>query len=325
MIAVPEPIAGLPLIVSMSGGKDSTATALALKEAGLSYTMVFADTGWEAPETYAHLDHLRERIGPIDVVGADGGMLAIASKKAGFPMRMGRWCTEKLKIAPLRTYFDAAGPDVVSVLGIRSAESAARAKMPEVEDSEVWGGWVWRPLIAWTVRDVLDIHHRHGIEVNPLYKRGHDRVGCYPCVLASKEEVRLVAEYHPERIDQIREAEQAFTVERARRNASGEGKFKFPIATFFSSREASESITPIDNVVEWSRTERGGRQLPLLQPEPDGGCFRWGFCEAPALSAEEKARIDADNAEEDERHTRESEEVWGDRSTLSVSATKGGT
>jgi hypothetical protein len=33
--------------------------------------------------------------------------------------------------------------------------------------------------------------------------------------------------------------------------------------------------------VAWSRTERGGRQLPLLAPPPEGGCFRWGMCEAP--------------------------------------------
>ncbi len=37
----------------------------------------------------------------------------------------------------------------------------------------------------------------------------------------------------------------------------------------------------IDEVVAWSRTERGGRQLPMFPPVPDGGCFRWGMCEAP--------------------------------------------
>jgi hypothetical protein len=26
----------------------------------------------------------------------------------------------------------------------------------------------------------------------------------------------------------------------------------------------------------------GGKQFPMFPPVPDGGCFRWGLCEAPA-------------------------------------------
>lgn len=186
MIAVPDIARSAELVVSMSGGKDSTATALALREAGLTFRMVFADTGWEAPETYAHLDHLRERIGPIDVVGHPGGLVAVATKKAGFPSRRGRWCTETLKVEPLKAYhaaIHATGSDTVSVVGIRGEESDRRAAMPEVEDCERWGGWVWRPILRWSIEDVLSIHHRHGVEINPLYKRGHSRVGCYPCIM----------------------------------------------------------------------------------------------------------------------------------------------
>ena len=59
------------LVVSMSGGKDSTATALLMREAGIPCRYVFADTGWEAQETYDYLDMLRARLGiAIDVVGA---------------------------------------------------------------------------------------------------------------------------------------------------------------------------------------------------------------------------------------------------------------
>jgi len=32
---------------------------------------------------------------------------------------------------------------------------------------------------------------------------------------------------------------------------------------------------------EWSKTSRGGRQLQLLEPEPSGGCMRWGLCDPP--------------------------------------------
>jgi 3'-phosphoadenosine 5'-phosphosulfate sulfotransferase (PAPS reductase)/FAD synthetase len=293
-IVVPEIVAtgSLLAVVSVSGGKDSTACALALREAAVPFRMVFADTGWEAPETYAHLDHLRAKLGPIDVVGSSrGGMVAKIRSRAGFPARMQRWCTRELKIEPLRKYHDAieAAEDMetVCVMGVRAQESAARAQMAVFEDDPPgalsWGGWLWRPILTWSVADVLAIHHRHGVQVNPLYQRGHDRVGCYPCIFARKEEVRLVAQHMPERIDEIRELERETTEERARRNVETPGRYAHAIGTFFQGRgeDGRNGALAIDRVVEWSRTDHGGRQLPLLAPVPVGGCMRWGMCEPP--------------------------------------------
>jgi 3'-phosphoadenosine 5'-phosphosulfate sulfotransferase (PAPS reductase)/FAD synthetase len=68
---------GCDLVVSLSGGKDSTATYLHLLEQGVfdkveqaggQVRRVFADTGWELDETYAYLDVLADRFGPIDRV-----------------------------------------------------------------------------------------------------------------------------------------------------------------------------------------------------------------------------------------------------------------
>lgn len=51
-------------IVSMSGGKDSTATALVLKELGAPNPQyVFADTGHEHAETYRYIDYLEKALG----------------------------------------------------------------------------------------------------------------------------------------------------------------------------------------------------------------------------------------------------------------------
>ncbi len=292
-IQIPRPIAdlgeGVVFVCNVSGGKDSTATALALVEAGIPHRRVFADTRWEAPETYEHLDMLRAKLGPIDVVGYPGGMPAKIREGARFASRMQRWCTRELKIDALRKYYDAIevdGASAVCTIGIRASESPSRAKMLECDDDEMWGGWMWRPIIRWTIADVLAIHHRHGVPVNPLYQRGHDRVGCYPCVMASKEDVRLVADYAPERIAGIRELEAAVTAERVRRNEETPGRYSHPEASFFlkaANRDTPGApIMKIDEVVAWSRTERGGRQLPMFPPVPDGGCFRWGLCEAPA-------------------------------------------
>jgi len=295
MIKIPEQIAdlgeGVVFVCNVSGGKDSTATALALVEAGIPHRRVFADTRWEAPETYEHLDMLRAKLGPIDVVGYPGGMPAKIREGARFASRMQRWCTRELKIEPLRDYCDAIEADgsiVVTVTGIRHEEgtrSNGRSEALEAEDDVAWGGWMWRPIVRWTIADVLAIHHRHGVPVNPLYQRGHDRVGCYPCVMASKEDVRLVADHAPERIAEIRDLEAAVTAERERRNVERPARYAHPEASFFlkaANRDTPGApIMTIDDVVAWSRTERGGRQLPMFPPVPDGGCFRWGLCEAP--------------------------------------------
>ena len=56
-----------PLLVSVSGGKDSTAMALWLIDQGLRDRChwVFADTKWEHPDLYDYLEYLETKIGPI--------------------------------------------------------------------------------------------------------------------------------------------------------------------------------------------------------------------------------------------------------------------
>lgn len=271
------------VVASVSGGKDSTALILALREAEIPARYVFADTGWEAPETYEYLDLLRSRLGiTIDVVGTPGGMVAKIRKSARFPSRMQRWCTRELKIDPLRAYHDAiesSGVETISAMGVRRDESAARSDAPEWCDDEEWGGYKWQPLVNWSVADVIAIHHRHGIPLNPLYLLGHSRVGCYPCIFSQKEEIRLIAEHAPERIDEIRALEDYSNDLRDKRNAEEPGRYKHA-ATFFLSIDRKKT-NGIDEVVAWSRTTRGGKQLPLLQPPPTGGCMRWGLCEPP--------------------------------------------
>lgn len=292
-------------VVSMSGGKDSTATALALREADIPCRHVFADTGWEAQETYDHLALIEARLGiSIARVGVDGGMVAKILHRAGFPARKQRWCTRELKVEVIRAWHDELiereGVETVSVVGIRAEESEERAKMRGFGYDDLWGGYVWRPMLDATVTDVLALHHRHGIPVNPLYRKGFSRVGCNPCIYATKEEVRLTAEHFPARIDQIRNLERTCEALRAERNAETPGRYTHAVATFFQSKiverravgadgkeDVSYKAMHVDDVVAWSKTSRGGRQLQIIREEPQGGCFRWGMCEPPTKEGDQ--------------------------------------
>ena len=220
---------------SISGGKDSAATGLFLRELGIEYESIFCDTGWEHPDTYIYLrEILPPVLGPIRwLTSKHGGMIEHIRRKAMFPSRVRRWCTEELKAFPARDFFreiiaeelaNASPRWIVNVTGIRAAESRSRGKLPEWER---WGAdgrgdlpiLVWRPILRWSENDVIAIHKRHGLAPNPLYLRGASRVGCWPCIHARKSEIALVAREDPERIELIRAMESELT-EKARARAA---------------------------------------------------------------------------------------------------------
>ena len=273
---------GKQIIASISGGKDSAALSLWLTENGVEHRRIFADTGWEAPETYEYLrGELQDVIGPIEWVRAELQMVDLVRHKGFFPGRTKKFCTQKLKIEPLFARFlelQADGDPVLSCVGVRWAESAKRAAM-DAFDIEIYKGEeieTWRPLLAWTEQDVVDIHHRHGLKPNPLYVAGARRVGCWPCIYSRKSEIRMIAERTPERIDLIELLEAEVGQRMVER-----GKPRHYGQLFWGKFNSADDDYSIRTVVEWSKTSRGGKQYELFDPDPDAGCMRWGMCEHP--------------------------------------------
>jgi 3'-phosphoadenosine 5'-phosphosulfate sulfotransferase (PAPS reductase)/FAD synthetase len=214
-------------------------------------------------------------------------MVRYALHKGMMPSRLLRWCTSETKVRPVAKWCDSLDTEVVNVVGIRNEESAARADLGEWEWSDDFDRWTWRPIIRWTLQDVIDIHARHGLAPNPLYLRGAERVGCWPCIFARKAEIRFIADTDPVRIEVIRRLE-AHVARFARERIEAAGKAqKHTDPTWFQADRATLAADgrtgwwwPIDNVVEWSRTSRGGKQMELFAASPrDAGCVRWGLCD----------------------------------------------
>lgn len=244
-------------IVMVSGGKDSVAMWLWARRTGLDPVAVYTDTLFEWKGHYAVLDELERVIGPLVRVRSDKSFLEWCRHKGTFPSRVRKWCTEELKLKVGRLWLDhyreTTGEDVQLLY-----------------DCDVW-----RPILDWTVHDVIEEHHRAGVPMHPLYHEGAERVGCFPCVNAGKAELALVARLQPERIDEIRAMEVEVGQTMFTRDRRTEKK---------KLGDDGPSVVPIgiDEVITWAKTGRGGRTLTLFQPPT--GCARWGTCEAPKPS-----------------------------------------
>lgn len=316
-------------VVSLSGGKDSTATAIvALELHGRdACRFVFADTGNEHQATYDYaLDYLPRVLGiTVDVVRADfadefatkranlariaagepesavygrrkfmyawtpaaaaralellhptgNPYLDLCLVRGGFPSRKRQFCTQYLKRDPLVQYqleLVDQGHFVESWQGVRADESEARRWLPSYE----WLGGgiaVHRPILRWKIADVFEAHSAAGIAPNPLYRQGMTRVGCMPCINASKGELREIGRRFPEEIERVAEWE---------RLVASVCRPESPVSFFHQGTQGHAGKDPrIYTVVEWARTDRGGRQFSLLTDldDPQACSSAYALCE----------------------------------------------
>lgn len=274
--------------IGVSGGKDSAAVLLwMVYESGIpleKLDVTFCDTDNEHDLTYAHIQLLSERVFPIQTILPDLGFFDLAWKKQRFPSRMARFCTEHLKIRPTMRHINGlmtAAQKVVSVSGVRGDESDERALLNEWDYSNALLTLQWRPLIKWTIQDVLAIHKKYGIPLNPLYGLGAERVGCYPCINSKKKEIRTIAIHFPDRIDQIRDWEQRFETERGRYSsffASNTVPPRFRTKEFITKDGVKHMVCTIDDVVKWSMTGHRAKGSYRDDPPEPISCMS-GFCE----------------------------------------------
>ena len=191
-------------ICGISGGKDSSALAVYLRERIPNMEYFFCDTGAELPETYEYLTRLEIILGkPIVRLNATRGFDHWFEVFRGtLPSPQMRWCTRNMKIKPIETWVGDA--DTISYVAIRSDESKRKGhvsskpnittKFPFVEDG------IDREGVAQILSDA-------GIGL-PTYYEWRTRSGCYFCFYQRKAEWIGLAERHPELFDRAVAIEQ---------------------------------------------------------------------------------------------------------------------
>lgn len=323
-------------IISVSGGKDSTAMALLAFERDVqNVELVFADTGHEHQLTYGYLAYLNDwlksnwgkeiRVVKADFTrkletrrnnlqakwGKDGvpqeridqalevlhptgnPFLDLCKLRGRFPSTRARFCTQELKHFPIQEQvIDPAVANsraVVSWQGVRAEESPSRAKLPQLDvemghwEPEMSGMLIYRPLIDWTVEEVFDQHRKHGVDWNPLYEQGMSRVGCMPCIMSRKSEIKEMGKRFPDEVNRVASWEKQVMLASKRGSASFFATDKTTQGRALFDAGENPSIG-IEEVVDWASTGRGGRQYELLDliPEDDEmpSCSSvYGLCE----------------------------------------------
>ena len=181
-------------ICGISGGKDSSALAVYLRESVPGMEYFFCDTGAELPETYEYLTRLEVILGkPIARLNASRGFDHWFEVFRGtLPSPQMRWCTKNMKIKPIEEWI--GDTPAVSYVAIRADESNRKgyistkpniqSRFPFIEDGIDRDG-------------VMRILADAGIGL-PEYYEWRTRSGCYFCFYQRKAEWIGLAERHPE-------------------------------------------------------------------------------------------------------------------------------
>jgi 3'-phosphoadenosine 5'-phosphosulfate sulfotransferase (PAPS reductase)/FAD synthetase len=189
-------------ILSLSGGKDSTALAIYMRDRVPNMEYVFCDTHKELPETYEYLDKLEAYLGKkivrlSDERGFDHWLRIYGNY---LPSSRMRWCTKVLKIKPFEKY--VGDDNVLLYVGIRADENRSayvstkpniKAVMPFKDDD----------IDLASVARILD---NSGIGL-PSYYEWRTRSGCYFCFFQRKKEWAELSRRHPDLFEESKRYE----------------------------------------------------------------------------------------------------------------------
>ena len=199
-------------LLGLSGGKDSSALAVYMRDRVPEMEYFFSDTGKELPETYEFLDRLEAFLGKEIVrLNMDPNPHAnrdfdhwLTIYKGMLPSSQVRWCTIDLKIKPFEEY---VGEDnVYHYIAIRADEDRVGYKPPSISSLHNIEPKYPFKEDGITKEDVYRILEESGLGL-PDYYKWRTRSGCYFCFFQRKSEWVGLLEQHPDLFELAKEYE----------------------------------------------------------------------------------------------------------------------
>lgn len=218
-------------ILNLSGGKDSTALAVVMRDKVPEMEYVFCDTQKELPETYEYLDRIEAFLGKSIVrLNADRGFDHWLEVYGGYlPSSQMRWCTRMLKLKPFEHY---VGDDpVMSYVAIRADENRSGYISTKPNIKAVF------PFKEMGVgkADVIRILEQSGLSL-PKYYEWRSRSGCYFCFFQRRSEWVGLLQRHPDLYEKAKQYEK-YDPETGKRYT-------------WSSKESLEELQDPDRIAE---------------------------------------------------------------------------
>lgn len=202
------------LVISFSGGKDSTVVADVVTRAlsDPSIVHIFGDTTLEFPTTYEYVSRFRKN-NPMAIVktakNKEQDFYSVCDE-IGPPARMMRWCCTMFKTGPITKVLNSMFKDskILTFYGIRKNESASRSKYDRVANGanvKIQKQTVAAPIFYWTDIEVWLYMLAEDVDFNDAYRLGYDRVGCWCCPNNTIRSQLLAKVYMPDRAKKWRD------------------------------------------------------------------------------------------------------------------------
>lgn len=176
-----ERFADQRIIITTQFGMEGCALIDMAARAQRPLRVVYLDTMFLFPETYALRDRLAERYPHLSF---ENGGTTLTPEQQAAAHGPELWksnpdqCCHLRKVAPMR----AVMRDVdVWLTGLRRSQSESRAKLQLVE-------WDWQyevlklnPLATWSRKEVWEYIQANSIPYNALHEQGYPTIGCTHC------------------------------------------------------------------------------------------------------------------------------------------------
>lgn len=196
------------IVISFSGGKDSTVTADVTIKAlsNPSLVHIFGNTTLEFPYTIEYAERYRDAhpMAIFQIAKNDEQVFYDVCDDIGPPARMMRWCCSMFKTGPISRVINSLyrNQQILTFYGIRKAESVSRSKYNRIEENtesvKIQQQTVASPIFFWGDADIWLYILSENIDFNEAYRLGYDRVGCWCCPNNNQRAQFLSRIYMPE-------------------------------------------------------------------------------------------------------------------------------